>query len=85
MTNRFIGAALLILAIGIHLTTTLWVASFVQPTITQKIVSCDNCQGTGLSKPPAVWIKYHPTDDREFTCPICDGSGRLIEEIRSQN
>lgn len=38
-----------------------------------KPVQCSKCGGTGRCKPPATWIKNHPEDDREFSCPMCNG------------
>ena len=43
-------------------------------------VVCPACNGKKMCKPPDLWIKSHPADDKEFPCPICGGSGVLYTE-----
>lgn len=45
------------------------------PVVQRETTDCPNCNGTGQSKPPELWIKYHPEDDKLFNCPMCGGTG----------
>lgn len=44
------------------------------------VVTCPQCQGAKVCKPPELWIKYHPEDDKDFECPMCGGTGVMYEE-----
>ena len=50
------------------------------PTPESSQVVCPACHGKKMCKPPAEWIKSHPADNKEFTCPMCGGTGVLYTD-----
>jgi len=51
--------------------------------MSKKIIICENCEGEGLVHLSKL-VDYHHGDYDEWTekCQDCNGSGRMLEEIK---
>ncbi len=72
---------------GILLFICIFFSGCNQTSQSYKEVTCDECNGIGtVTYGEDNWIVINKIDDAgTYSCPMCNGSGKLYEDIRSSN